>query len=235
MGSLLWQLVDRSAETEFIFALFHLLLAGLGLLILLRWLGRRSQQLNPPALRLLTIAFSLFALDFAMTATYYGMVFFFDRQWNPLLFTWLSRALASCAMMLSAAGLLASVREDWSSRVTGYAIGGCSTITCLLLLDFGLPHSLIRGIAFHPLATEAADVLATSAVAGAMILLVGQGQKWSEPALLTMFFLLSSGLVHLLHPFLDAAWSGLWWHVEEHLLSFSLVTFAWALGEHSAN
>jgi signal transduction histidine kinase len=235
MGSFLWQLVERSAETEFIFALFHLLLAGLGLLILLRWLGRSSQQLNPPALRLLTIAFSLFVLDFAMTATYYGMVFFFDRQWNPLLFTWLSRALACCAMMLSAAGLLASVREDWSNRVTGYAIGGCSTIACLLLLDFGSPHSVIRGIAFHRIATEAADILATSAVAGAMILLVGQGQKWREPALLTMFFLLSSGLAHLFHPFLDTAWSGLWWHVEEHLLSFSLVTFAWALGEHSAN
>lgn len=86
MGSLLWQLVDRSSETEFIFALFHLLLAGLALLILLRWLGRRSQQLNPPARLLLTIAFSLFALDFATTATYYGMVFFFDRQWNRLLF-----------------------------------------------------------------------------------------------------------------------------------------------------
>jgi signal transduction histidine kinase len=236
MGSLLWQLVDRSAETEFIFALFHLLLAGLGLLILLRWLGSRSQQLNPPALRLLTIAFLLFVLDFAMTATYYGMVFFFDRQWNPLLFTWLSRALACSAMTLSAAGLLASVREDWSSRVTGYAIGGCSAVAGLLLMDFSLlRRSVIGGIAFHTVAMDAADVVATLAVAVAMILLVVQGQKWREPALLTLFFLFSSGLVHPFHLFLDTAWSGLWWHVEEHLLSFGLVTFAWALGEHSTN
>lgn len=236
MGSLLWQLVDRSAETEFIFALFHLLLAGLGLLILLRWLGRRSQQLNPSARLLLTIAFSLFALDFATTATYSGMVFFFDRQWNRLLFTWLSRAPASSAMMLSAAGLVASVREDWSRRVTGCAIGGCSAIAGLLLLDFSLlPRNVIRGIAFHTVAMESADVLATMAVAAAMILLVVQGLKWREPALLALFFLLSCGLVHPLHLFLDTAWSNLCWHVEEHLLSFSLVTFAWALGEHSTN
>src|ERR1039458_2059138 len=115
MGSLLWQLVDRSAETGFIFALFHLLLAGLGLLILVRWLGRRSRQMNPPALRLLTVAFSLFVLDFAITATYYGMVFFFDRQWNPQLFIWLSRALACSALMLSAAGLVASRSEEHTS------------------------------------------------------------------------------------------------------------------------
>jgi len=236
MGSLLWQLVDHSAETEFIFALFHLLLAGLGLLILLRWLGRSAQQLNPPARLLLTIAFSLFALDFVTAATYYGMVFFFDRQWNRLLFTWLSRALACSAMMLSASGLVASVREDWSRRVTGYAIGGCSAIAGLLLVDFSLPpHTVIRGIAFHTVAMEAADGLATLAVVVAMILLVVQGQKWREPALLALFFLLSSGLVHPLHLFLDTPWSNLCWHVEEHLLSFSLVTFAWALGEHSAN
>src|ERR1035441_1821404 len=49
MSPLLWHLVDHTAETEFIFALFHLLLAGLGLLILLRWLGRRSEELNPVA------------------------------------------------------------------------------------------------------------------------------------------------------------------------------------------
>ena len=235
MGSLLWQLVDRSAETEFIFALFHLLLAGLGLLILLRWLGSRSQQLNPPALRLLTIAFLLFVLDFAMTATYYGMVFFFDRQWNRLLFTSLSRALECSAMTLSAAGLVASARDDSSRRATGWAIGGCSAIAGLLLLDLMLSRSVIHGIAFHTVATEAADLLAALAVAAAMILLVAQGQKWPKPALLALFFQLSSGLIHPLHLFLDAARSNLCWHVEEHLLSFSLVTFAWALGERSAN
>src|ERR1035438_5339882 len=136
MGSLLWQLVYRSAETEFIFALFHLLLAGLGLLILLRWLGRRSEELNPHARLLLTIAFSLFVLDFATTATYHGMVFFFDRQWNRLLFTSLSRVLECSAMTLSAAGLVASVREDSSGRATGFAFGGCFAIAGLLLLDF---------------------------------------------------------------------------------------------------
>jgi signal transduction histidine kinase len=235
MSPLLWQLVDHTAETEFIFALFHLLLAGLGLLILLRWLGRSSQQLNPPARLLLTIGFSLFALDFATTTTYYGMAFFFDRQWNRLLLMWLARALAGSAMMLSAAGLVASVRENWSRRVTGCAIGGCSAIAGLLLLDFSLPGSVIRGIAFHTVAMEATDVLATLAVAAAMFLIVIQGQKWREPALLALFFLLSSGLVHLLHLFLDSAWSNLCWHVEEHLLSFSLVSFAWALGERSAN
>jgi len=35
MGSVFWHLANRTAETQFIFNLFHLLLAGLTLLVLL--------------------------------------------------------------------------------------------------------------------------------------------------------------------------------------------------------
>jgi len=139
-------------------------------------------------------------------------------------------------MMLSAGGLVVSVRQDWSRRVTVYAICGCSAIAGLLLLDFSpLPPSVIGGIPFHTVAMEAANVIATLAVAAAIYFLAGQGQKWREPALLALLFLLSSGLVHPVHLFLETPWANAWWHLEEHLLSFSLVTFAWALGEHSVN
>jgi len=236
MSSLLWQLVDHTVETEFIFALFHLLLTGVGLLILLRWIARSSQQLNPPARVLLTVAFLLFSLDFATTATYYGTVFFFDRQWNWLLFTMLSRALRSSAMVLSSAGLVVSAREDLSRRATAFSMGGCFALAGLLLLDFGVREGgLIHGIPFQTVEAETANALATLAVATALVVLMMQGRKWGEPALLTLLFLLGSGLVHPLRLFLDTAWSNLSWHVQEHLLSFGLVTFVWTLGEYSEN
>jgi len=236
MSSLLWQLVDRTAETEFIFALFHLLLTGVGSLILLRWIARGSQQLNPPARWLLTIAFLFFALEFATTATYYGMVFFFDRHWNWQLFTWLSRVLTCSAMVFSAAGTVTSERQDWSRRVTLFSVGGCFAIAGLLLLDFsGWPGRLIRGVSFHTVEAESANALTILAVGTALVLLIVWGRRWREPALLTLFFLLCSGLVQPLRLFLDSAWSNLWWHVQEHLLSLGLVTFVWTLGEYSEN
>lgn len=236
MSSLLWQLADHTVETEFIFALFHLLLTGVGSLILLRWIARRSQQLNSPARRLLTFAFLLFALDFASTATYYGMVFFFDRHWNWLLFRWLSRSLIYSAMVLSAAGLVVSECQEWFRRVTVFSIGVCFAIAALLFMDFGVPPGgLIRGVSLHTAEVEGANALATMAVAVALVLLIVRGRRWREPALLTLLFLLGSGLVQPLRLFLDTAWSNLSWHVQEHLLSFGLVTFVWTLGEYSEN
>src|SRR5574337_1244812 len=111
MGSVLWQLIDRTSETEFIFALFHFLLAGLALLVMLRWAGRSALQPKPPAPLLLTLGFSLFALDFALTTIYYGTAFFFDRLWDRLLYVRFSGALAGCAILLSSAGLAASIRN----------------------------------------------------------------------------------------------------------------------------
>ncbi|MGD1094494.1 MAG: ATP-binding protein [Bryobacteraceae bacterium] len=236
MSSLLWQLVDHTVETEFIFALFHLLLTGVGSLILLRWIARGSQQLNPPARLLLSIAFVFFALDFASTATYYGMVFFFDRHWNWLLFRWLSGSLTYSAMVLSAAGLVVSECQEWFRRVTVFSIGGCFAIVGLPLLHFSVwPAGATRGVSFHTVEAEGANVLATLAVATALVLLIKRGRRWREPALLTLLFLLGSGLAQPLRLFLDTAWSNLWWHVQEHLLSFGLVTFVWTLGEYSEN
>lgn len=232
MGPLFWQLVDRTAETEFIFALFHLLLAGLGLLILLRWRGWRSQQLNSSARVLLTLGFSLLALGFATTAARYGLEFFFDRQWNGFLLTGLSHAFAAAAMILSASGLLVSVSETRARRIVVYAAGVCGLMIVPLLFTFGLSPG---NIAVHRLTREVTDIVTALAVMAATILLAVQDRKWREPALLSLLFLLSSRLIHLSRLFLDPAWSNLGWHIEEHLLSFSLVTLAWALGERSTN
>ncbi len=235
MSSLLWQLVDHTAETEFIFALFHLLLTGVGLLILLRSTARGSRQLNPPASLLLTVAFLLFSLDFATAATYYGTIFFFDKQWNWLLFIWLSRGFRYGAMVFSAAGLLVSVRRDWNRRVRMFSVGECLAVAALIFLDFSWwAHGLTRRVPFHTVEATA-NFVAVLAVAAALVLLLLQGRKWREPALLTLFLLLCSGLVQPLRLFLDPAWSNLWWHIQEHLLSFGLVTFVWTLGEYSEN
>ena len=54
MGSLFWHLANRTAETEFIFSLFHLLLAGLTLLVLLHRLRVRRATPVQASDRILT-------------------------------------------------------------------------------------------------------------------------------------------------------------------------------------
>ena len=55
MESFFWQLANRTPETQFIFNLFHFLLAGLTLLVLLRQLGpNRTKNVQLPD-RLFTV------------------------------------------------------------------------------------------------------------------------------------------------------------------------------------
>ncbi len=233
MSALFWQILGRTAETEFIFSLFHLLLAGVGLLVLLR---NRFDQLNNPARRLLIAAFTFFAVQFAIGTLRYGTSFFFDNQWNGPGFLWLARLLGAPAIMLAVGGLVTSVREEWKQRtVTCVACLGAAVLVTALF-DLGFWSQNPASIAsFHKIALAVADLLPALAAALAWLALARAGERWFNPSRLTLFFFAGSGIVSAAVPFAGPVVANAAWHAFEHFVSFALVTLAWALGERSAN
>jgi hypothetical protein len=86
MEPLFWQLVNRTAETQFIFNLFHLLLAGLTLLVWLHQL--RTPRPEPQVQRTWLLAGELPApgIAFALGTLHFGLEFFFRKLlgWRSL-------------------------------------------------------------------------------------------------------------------------------------------------------
>src|SRR5450756_204090 len=97
MGSLFWQFVSRTSETEFIFALFHLLLACLTLLVLFSSSKSARRHLEEQPRFLLTASFGLFAIEFGLNTGYFGSEFFFGRTGFRVGFTEISQALDGAA------------------------------------------------------------------------------------------------------------------------------------------
>src|SRR5689334_17014935 len=85
MGALFWHLTNRSAETEFIYGLFQSLLAGLSLLVLLRHVNLARWHQLASADWLLPISLLLLASQSALHALYFGIEFFFHKE-----FAWAS-------------------------------------------------------------------------------------------------------------------------------------------------
>ena len=80
MGSVFWHLANRTAETQFIFNLFHLLLAGLTLLVLLHQRRTNRDATTRDPNRLLAAGFLLLVLHFALLTLYFGAEFFFRTE-----------------------------------------------------------------------------------------------------------------------------------------------------------
>ena len=105
MESLFWELANRTPETQFIFNLFHFLLAGLTLLVLLHgFRGQRSLAKMSWADRILPIGFFLLVVHFAVLTVYFGIDFFLHKQleWTGLE-PFLSQGLLACSVLIVAA------------------------------------------------------------------------------------------------------------------------------------
>jgi hypothetical protein len=134
MESLFWQLANRTAETQFIFSLFHLLLAGLTLLVWLHQLRMARVGRSPERTWLLPAGFSLLVLQFGLATFHFGIEFFFrkDLEWRGL--ERFSRGLTVCGLLLVIAAL-------WQDRQAGDRLLDrrlqrvCALVAGLVLLD----------------------------------------------------------------------------------------------------
>lgn len=228
MDSLLWQVSSRTAETLLILSLFHLLLAGLTLLVLLH--QRRSRDL-PDGCRpepLLCTGFGLLAFHFALLTFYFGESFFSRRDLQLQDPERLLHGILVGAVLLIAAA--------YHERATGerprwlwWSLSMLATVVTIdVIMDVRLPvgdqHSIFMLLS---------DAMGAAALVSAMVH-VGRA-KW-EARRVRLMALGALGLVlagHGLPQLLPLHGGIVAWNADEHLLSLALFGFAWAAGERS--
>jgi signal transduction histidine kinase len=235
MESLFWLLANRTAETQFIFNLFHLLLAGLTLLVLLyQFKAARGEAANAHDW-LLALGFLLLVLSFGLLALYFGAGFFFHRKlvWTGL--ERLSHGLIACGFLVVVAAHLRGQRNG-ETHLARWSLRGCAIVAVILLADILLssPHP-VSGELPHSVSMLVTDLLVLIAVGLGVTAVLRSKAEGKRPILVA---LVSAGLVVLLHAleiFMPQPAQIFVWNAEQHVLSVSLFAFAWAAGEHSRN
>ncbi len=233
MQPLFWQLANRTAETQFIFNLFHLLLAGLTLLVWLHQFGFAHEDPRPARSWFLPGGFLFLILQFGLVALYFGLEFFFHKEitWRGL--EGFARGLMACGFVLVAAGLddNSAAGEGALRRRLMYAGAGIGAIVLLdsvLFLGGGA-----SGAHADSLPLVLIDLIALVAVVFALrAVLRARSSGWKA----NLFALEFAGMALLLHhspPLLPHNTGILFWNAEQHVVSCALFAFAWAAGEHS--
>lgn len=235
MESLFWQLANRTPETQFIFDLFHSLLAGLTLLVLLHhFRGRRSLVRMSWADRILPLGFFLLVVHFTLLSVYFGIKFFFHKELEWAGLEPLSQGLMACSVLVVIAGYLQAAQERERHWVR-WMLRGCTVVAGIVLADLFYSSKLPVGEGLHSGGMLINDLLV---LLGLVIGLRAVLRTEWEGRRATVIALASTGLAVLLHHvflFFPSHAGILAWNAEEHLLSVALLAFAWAAGERSRN
>lgn len=235
MDSLLWHLANRTAETQFIFNLFHLLLAGLTLLVLLYQLRANHPGKIAAADRLLAAGFFLLVLHFALFTLHFGVEFFFRKELEWAGFERLCQGFMACGFLMVVSAFLEGHGEREASA-TQWTLRGCAVVAGIVLLDTLLLSTRFGSSGpLHSVATLIIGLLVLLAVVFGMRAVIRGDDEGRQASLLA---LASVGVALLLQSapvFLTAHTGILIWNAEQHVLSLSLFAFAWAAGERSRN
>lgn len=231
MGTLFWQVVNRSGETQFIFSLVQLLLAGLSVLVLLRRVRvARADETEPSDWRLL-LGLLLLALQFGLRASYFGLGFFFhkDLAWSGI--ERLAHGLGACGFLVIAATFI-SAPQGRTAEFVRRSIGACLALAGVLILDI-LGRWPALGSGEHSVAMVSSDalVLIVAAAAAAAVLRAKRNDWRAHTVVLTCVI-----VVFLLHVGSLFVWPRreiLAWGAEQLALVALLFALAWAVGEHS--
>ncbi len=227
MESLLWHVTNRTAETLLILNLFHLLLAGLALMMLLH--QRINRGVRGRAERLITIAFAILVAHFALLTLRYAIAFFLHAQINLAALERFSQALLIAGTLVMVAGYLDAAKRNFRWLL----IGGTVVLAALVAADVSATV-LLAGSSAHSWMLLAGDALAL----GALLLPlrpvlrgeIGKGRGFRLVALVAL------ALVFVLDAAPAMARTGhgvLLWNLREQMMSASLFAFTWMMGERS--
>ena len=235
MESLFWYLANRTAETQFIYNLFHLLLAGLTLLVLLYQLRKSSWEGAQKGAFTLPAGFFLLVFHFALLTMRFGAEFFFGKE-----VTWpgvesLSHVTLGCGLILIVAANLAS-RQQVDGEAQRWLRWGSALVVALATADILSPSwEWASSEGPHSAILLTIDFLVLAAVVRG-VQVIARGSR--EGRFAKLVALTSWGAAFLLHagPLLLPASAEIYiWNSEQHLLSIALFAFAWAVGESSHN
>lgn len=235
MESLFWQLANRTAETQFIFSLFHLLLAGLTLLVWLHQLRMARVGSSPERAWLLPAGFALLVLQFGLATFHFGIEFFFRKglEWTSL--ERFSRGFMVCGLLLVIAALWQDrqARDRFLGRRLQRA---CALVAGLVLLDSVLSRLRVPwGESIRSVPLVLIDLLAFIAIGFGLRAVLRAKSGGRRFTLIALGFMGISLLLHHAAALVPDKAGVLFWNAEQHALSFALFAFAWAAGEQSRN
>jgi signal transduction histidine kinase len=234
MESFFWQLANRTSETQFIFNLFHSLLAGLTLLVLLHhFRGSRIEKISW-ADRILPLGFFLLMVHFALLSVYFGDKFFFDRELEWAGVEPLSQGLMACAVLTVIAGYLQAAPDKDRHKVR-WMLRGCVGVVGMALGNLLYSPKLPLGEDLHAAAIVVNDLLVLLGVVLGLRVVLQAEREGRRASLIALVCVGLAVLLHNVSLFLPQNAGILVWNAEEHLLSAALLAFAWAAGERSRN
>ncbi len=235
MEFLFWQQANRTPETQFIFNLFHLLLAGLTLLAWLHQLrGLRGAGIKRRDW-FLPLGFFLLVLQFGLLTLHFGAEFFLRKEleWGGV--DRFSRGFMGIGLMLVVAGL----SEDGpfpNLSLTRWLRRSCALVAALVLTDVLLSRSrAVSGEPTHSLPMLTVDLLMLLTVVAGMRAAVRAGSGGWRPHFIALAAVGVSLLLRGTALLLPVGSEILLWNAEQHVLSVALFAFAWAAGERSHN
>ncbi|MEW6208960.1 MAG: ATP-binding protein [Acidobacteriota bacterium] len=223
LGSL--ELFSRTFENRFIFSLFDLLLCGVIVLVIVRgWRTRPKAPFTNDQLFLL-LAFFCLGASFALEAASAGAFFFFRKRLPETLVDLLFHLSQSGAWVL----LAVSAYHQPIRRQAKLQGSGCSPLLpCLFFAASGLQLVLpVKG-------TMALDLTNLVLLAIALVLFHRHLPRERRFAIVAVALLLTATLLHVSPSVvIDPGLSLVLWNLEQFAWSFSLFTFALAIGEAS--
>lgn len=235
MESLFWQLANRTPETQFILNLFHSLLAGLTLLVLLhRFRGRRSWLRMSWGDRILPLGFFLVVIHFVVLSLYFGIKFFLHKELEWPGVEPLSQGFLAGSVLVVIAGYMQSA-EGKEKHWIRWILYGSAAVAIIVLAELFYSLKMTPGEGPHSAGMLINDLIV---LAGLVLGLRAVSKTEREGRRATLFALAAIGsavLLQSLFLFLPQHAGILLWNLEKHLLSAALLAFAWAAGERSHN
>jgi signal transduction histidine kinase len=236
MQYFLWRLADGTVETQFIFTFFHLLLAGLTLLVLLHHRRATLAEAIRSPHRLLPLGFLLFVLHFALRTVYFGIAVFFRTafQWTTL--ESLSHGLRTCGVLVVVSAYLLELetQNKEETRLARWLLRGGLPVACLALIGM-LISSPWLGSGRHAdsVVMLTTDLLALFALVLGIRAVRRDETEGQRATLIALAFLGGALFLHSASTFLPLQTGTVPWNADLHLVSISFFAFAWAAGERS--
>lgn len=232
METLLWHVTNRTAETLLIYSLFHLLLAGLTLMVLVHQRVNRDVRCRPE--RLLTIGFAVLAAHFSLLTLWFAAAFFLREPIHLEPVERLSHALLISAALLIGAGYLDAAKRKFRPVLTA-GFGILITLGAADIVLASVPG--VDGARVHTWALLAADALAFVILLRPLQCVFRHEIEWNGRRfrLVALATLATVFVAHAAPLLIRTGHDTLLWNLQEQWMSMSLFAFAWVMGERSQN
>ncbi len=236
MESLFWQLANRTPETQFILNLFHSLLAGLTLLVLLhRFRGRFSLIRMSRGDRILPFGFFLVVIHFVALSLYFGIEFFLHKEleWPGL--EPLSQGFLAGSVLVVIAGYMQQSAEEKEKHWIRWILYGSATVAIVVFAELFYSLKLATGEGPHSAGMLINDLIVVVGLVLGLRAVLTAEREGRRAIFFAQASIGSAVLLQSIFLFLPQHAGILLWNLEEHLLSAALLAFAWAAGERSHN